>query len=557
MDFTPEQVLSHTQAIYERNADNPAYVKRYLIEFLNNSGLKDDEHPAIAETRKLIDGIETGEEGQVTSGSPQDAISSTQKALELASKEISFRKELEEYFLPKQLVDAVFDLGEIPKSSEETIIGIGFIDIADYTFLSKFLSPLENQSVLNGLYTAFNWVLKRHGGYLNKIEGDSIMFHFGGLLDPKVRGLDEKEVTHYIARELFYTCVEMQRVCGLFNQANDKFIYGDVDQQTRETLQRAFDIISTLRNNLELSSAMNALFQIRIRIGANLGQVTIGSFGPEGSKQWDVIGIPVIDAKRMESTAPIGGLRISETFFEILRDTGIAESYSERFRREAAAMLSSYKEIETEELYRLSKVILKDKKNAEFITYSIQVNPALPEDLARQTELLLEKGKAGADKIIEFLQYYRGNKYVIQAIEDVFTKKNIALRKDQIIKIIYPKKYKAFLAKLGKDKKESEQFIQKKYTLFALLEKLGEYQDKIKSDFAFNIFQLNDTEIDYVTYSDYLEKEYDRVEQEFRVKEKSALQKLYFYNMIYPMVFKCIRTSILEYQNRTEDLEEL
>ena len=262
LEITPEQVLSHTQVIFERHADNPAYVKRYLIEFLNNSGLKDSDHPSIADAKKIIDEIETGDEMQAATGSTDEAISTTQKALELASKEIHFRKELEEYFLPKQLVDAVFDLGEIPKSSEETIIGIGFIDIADYTFLSKFLSPMENQSVLNGLYTAFNWVLKRHGGYLNKIEGDSIMFHFGGLLDPKVRGLNEKEVTQYIARELFYTCVEMQRVCGLFNQANDKFIYGDVDLTTRDTLQRAFDIISTLRNNLELSSAMNALLKI-------------------------------------------------------------------------------------------------------------------------------------------------------------------------------------------------------------------------------------------------------------------------------------------------------
>ena len=55
----------------------------------------------------------------------------------------------------------------------------------------------------------------------------------------------------------------------------------------------------------------------------------------------------------------------------------------------------------------------------------------------------------------------------------------------------------------------------------------------------------------------YIEKEFERVRNEFRIKERSALQKLYFYNMVYPMVFKYIRTSVLEFQNRTEELEEL
>ena len=564
-DFSPEQILFHAKKTLELHKDNCGYAKRYLQELIENSGFKDSADPFILQIWNLIEDIEdireehTEHEGNLvrTDSMSAEKISKTQKALELASKEISFRKELEEYFLPKQLVDAVFELGEIPKNSEETTIGIGFIDIADYTYLSKFLSPMENQAVLNGLYTAFSWVLKRHGGYLNKIEGDSMMFHFGGLLDPKVRLMEEQEVTRYISKELFYTCVEMQRVCALFNQANDKFIYGDVDPATKETLKRAFEIISMLRNNQELSSAMNALFQIRIRIGANLGQVTIGSFGPDGAKQWDVIGLPVIDAKRMESTAPIGGLRISESFYEVLRDTGVVDAYYKRLRREASAMFGYYRAIKQEDLFKLSKVILKDKKNAEFITYSIQVNPALPEDLAKQTELLLEKGETGADKIIEFLEYYRGNKYVIQAIEDVFSKKNITVRKDNIIKAIYPKKYKAFLGKLNNVSIKVWDYINENYSLFNLLEKLGEYQDKMKGEFAFNLFQLDDTPVEYVNYELYMKKEIEKIKQSFQIREKSALQKMYFYNLVYPLVFKYIRSSILEYQNRTEDLEEL
>ena len=40
-------------------------------------------------------------------------------------KELAFRKEIEDYYLPKQLVDAIFELGEIPKYSIITNVGIG------------------------------------------------------------------------------------------------------------------------------------------------------------------------------------------------------------------------------------------------------------------------------------------------------------------------------------------------------------------------------------------------------------------------------------------------
>jgi class 3 adenylate cyclase len=166
------------------------------------------------------------------------------------------------------------------------------------------------------------------------------MFHFGGPIDPNVRGLERRDEERYIARELFYTCVEMQRVAFLFNQANDRFLY-DEDKTTHDAVKNAFEIISSMRTSNELSQAINAYFQIRIRIGANLGEATMGNFGPEGAKQWDIIGEPVIRAKRMESTAPIGGFRISEEFYKILEENGIVEEYYRRFKREAEALFGA------------------------------------------------------------------------------------------------------------------------------------------------------------------------------------------------------------------------
>ncbi len=474
------------------------------------------------------------------------------RAFASTADEIVFRKRIEDYYLPKQLVDAIFELGEIPRYSIITDVGIGFIDIAGYSYISKFLSPNENQAVLNGLYTALNWVIERHGGYLNKIEGDSLMFHFGGLTDRNTKDLPQQEAIEYIARELFYTCVEMQRVVSLFNQANDKFIYEEIDSTTKEALQRAFEIIGTMRNSLELSAAFNALFQIRVRIGANIGEVTLGNFGPDGAKQWDVIGIPVIDAKRMESTAPIGGLRITENLYDILNKAGIVDSYLERFRREAQAMFSSFRYITKEELFRFSRVTLADKNNAQFNTYSVQVSPGLPEAISNQVSLLIEKGDFGVDRILEFLQYYRGNKFVVMAIQRVFGRKGVVIRRDKILSIISPKRYKNYSDKLGEDQSRIAEEIASDYTLFSLFELLGNYQDRVNA-----LDEHREFTPEFKDYDQYMGQQSRILKRMFALKRNATEKRLFFYSVVYPLVFRSFRTSILEYQYTPNEEAEL
>ncbi len=467
-------------------------------------------------------------------------------------EELRFRREIEEYYLPKQLIDAIFELGEIPRYSVTAQIGVAFIDIADYTYISKFLSPNENQAILNGLYAALNWVIRRHGGYLNKIEGDSLMFHFGGLTDPRVKGLNEEEQINYIARELFFTCVEMQRVVALFNQASDKFMYEDADHSVREALRKAFEIIGAMRSSIELSAAFNALFQIRVRIGANIGEVTVGNFGPDGAKQWDVIGLPVIDAKRMESTAPIGGLRISDHLYNVLENAGVVEAYYQRFRREAEAMFSSFREITREELFRSSEVVLKDKKGVQFNTYSVQVSPGLPEAIADQAELLLGKGETGADRIVEFLQYYRGNKYVIQAMERAFNRRGIVIRKPFILKTIYPRKYRAYLERFDGDEQAVDRKIAEEYTLFALFDILGRLQDKVNS-----LGEFREDTPGFESYEQYMSQQQKTLLRLGKLRQTNELRRLRFYHFVYPLVFRSIRAAIVEHVVPRQEEAEL
>ncbi|MFP4113072.1 MAG: adenylate/guanylate cyclase domain-containing protein [Spirochaetota bacterium] len=462
------------------------------------------------------------------------------------------REEIQNFYLPTQLVDAIMEMGGIPTTSEVMIVGVGFIDIADYTYLSQFLSPQENQDVLNGLYTAFAGVLKRHGGYLNKIEGDSLMFHYGGTIDPRVRDMPDDEVERYIAKELFYTCVEMQRVCSLFNQANEKFLLEGVSDEAKAALKKAFDIVSTLRNSFELSRSINALFQIRIRIGANIGPVTIGNFGPDGAKQWDVVGNAVIDAKRMESSAPVGGLRISKALYEKLVETRVAEEYYERFLRESLALGSYYRNITRDELFKYGEVLLADKRGATFETYSVQVTPNLPESIAEQVSNLISMGLSGADRVLDLLRYYRGNPYVINAIEDALRRAGVVIRKRYMLEILYPLQLQEVRQKLDDDMQRITAHVDAHFSLYEILDKLGRFQDIVKRE-----SQNGGRQADFEGYEEYMHRREREIRAEYEQSRKQMVQRAYFFNVLFPLVFESIRSSILEYQNEVDELETL
>lgn len=435
-------------------------------------------------------------------------------------------------------------------TSEVSLVGVAFLDIADYTYLSQFLSPQENQDVLNGLYTAFAEVLNRHGGYLNKIEGDSLMFHYGGSIDPKVQGLSDAAAERHIARELFNTCVEMQRVCSHFNAANDRFLLQGVSTEARESMRKAFVIISNLRQS-ELARSMAAVFQIRIRIGASIGHVTIGNFGPDGAKQIDVIGAAVIDAKRMESTAPVGGLRISEKLYNTLVETHEADHYFSRFRREAELLNSYYKKMSWEELYKFSEVLLKDKRGATFRTYSVQVTPNLPESVADQVRALIDMGDSGADRVIKLIQYYRGNQYVMNAIEDTFRRPelNIVVRKRYILETMYPLQFKSIEKQYDGNIQQITEHVDQHFSLFELLDKLGRFQDIVKES-----ADWESVEADFAGYDHYMHVRERDIRGRYEVSQKHMIQRAYFFNVVFPLVFESIRCSILEYQHGPADL---
>ncbi len=448
---------------------------------------------------------------------------------------------IEEFYLPKHLVQAIYAIGKIPDHSSEGMVGVGFIDIADYTRLSRYLSPKENQILLNGLYTAFSIVLDRHGGFLNKIEGDALMFHFDDIIDKRMWEIPREQRATFIARELFYTCVDMQRVCILFNQADDRFLEETASAAAKEALASSFEIIKTLRDKNDIASTLFAFFQIRIRIGANIGEVMIGNFGPDGAKHWDVIGLPVINAKRMEATAPIGGLRISAEFFDLLKANGIADEYFALFKEEAKKAGSSYARIKWDDLYKYREVVLYEKRNAAYKTYSVQVYPELPESIASQAEALLDCGETGVSQILEFIRYYRGNRYVTDCMEARLSRRGVLFRKEELVAFISPRLAKRVTGGA-------------KISLYRILNYMDQYLDYVKAD------TVDEEKPAFLSYEQYVSRMRQAAEAYYDAQKHSIIQKTWFGIVVVKMVFASLEASLLEYQQnaaREEDFDEL
>jgi class 3 adenylate cyclase len=527
--------LETAERILEKYPNNPGYAAQCLediMEYLPGGSIPAQDNEAILEIIKKL------------------RAENPKAHTFVENQETVLRQEILDYYVPTVLVKAFLASGGIPKDSKITQIGVGFIDIVDYSYLSKFLTPRENQTLLNGLYSCFSEILRRRGGYLNKIEGDAIMFQFGGLSDPNAQQLSPREEFNNIATQLFLTCVDMQRMCYQFNNADESLFEYLQDAEEEENVRDAFGIIHYMRTDEILARFFNALYQIRIRIGANVGEVSIGNFGPPGWKHWDIIGNPVIEAKRMESTSPIGGLRISESFYHALQEIGLVDTYYQEFRAAAEELNGYFREIKKEEVFQYGAVILKDKKNASFPTYSVLVDPGLPEALVKQITLLLEKGEAGADRIVELLKYYRGNRYVINAIEDVFSSLNIRLRKDRMVNFLFPEKYMKALRIMGGDETKVEMYIEERHRLYDFLKTLGNYQDRLK------LSPRKEDPITFVEYDRYLDSQLRIINENYRRITKNATHNTYFFNVIFPLIFQSIKASILEYQDNLQKAKE-
>ena len=247
----------------------------------------------------------------------------------------------------------------------------------------------------------------------------------------------------------------------------------------------------------------------------------------------------------MESCAPVGGFRITVGLFDIIHRNKVTKEYHGRICREAETMGGVYKNISFDELFKFSRVRLKDKSDAQFETYSVQVNPSLPESIMQQAKLHLRRGEQGADAIVEFIKYYRGNHFVINQLEILFDSSGILLRKDFLYKIMFTN---------GRDYNNNSVDSFREKSLYEILVLLGRFQDNVKPQ---KVDSNENKEAFFERYELWLSKRKSLLKENYDSKRSYTQKAYYFHNMVFPLFFDNIKASILEYQKDLDEVEEL
>ena len=190
------------------------------------------------------------------------------------AKEV-LRKSFEAYFPPAIVQKLMANPRSIAERGVKKELTILFSDIKNFTGHSSTLTPEHVQRLLNEYFEAMTEIVFKHGGTIDKFIGDGLMVFFG---DP------EPQPDHAV--RCVQAAMEMQHKVAALRQSWEK--RGD--------------------------------FPIRIRIGINTGQVSVGNMGSARRLSYTVLGADVNLAQRLESNAPVDGIMISQRTHALVKD---------------------------------------------------------------------------------------------------------------------------------------------------------------------------------------------------------------------------------------------
>ena len=157
-----------------------------------------------------------------------------------------------------------------------------FVDLRGFTSMAEEAEPEEVMRTLNEYFSGIVPIVARHGGVVNKFDGDAIMAFFGILprrVPPQVSAL---QATH-----------------------------------------AALEILDFVKRVKELRSS-NWLPALEVGIGISTGEVTAGGLGTSDRLHYTVIGDTVNTAQRIQQItreAGSGNLMISEDTYNYLDKT--------------------------------------------------------------------------------------------------------------------------------------------------------------------------------------------------------------------------------------------
>ncbi|HMA38337.1 MAG TPA: adenylate/guanylate cyclase domain-containing protein [Chloroflexia bacterium] len=154
----------------------------------------------------------------------------------------------------------------LPAEQQRKQVTILFADISGFTAMSERMDAEEVGEIMNTLWARLDRVIVRHGGVVDKHIGDGLMAIFG---IPQAREDDPEQAIHAaLALQQELTCFQ-----------------GDP--------------------------------HLQMRIGLNTGPVFLGQVGTTG--EYTALGDTVNVASRLEHSAPIGGILISDETYRPVR----------------------------------------------------------------------------------------------------------------------------------------------------------------------------------------------------------------------------------------------
>jgi adenylate cyclase len=205
-------------------------------------------------------------------------------------------------FISPEMVSHLIDTQNINSLNRRTELTILFSDIRGFTTISEKLKPEEVVSLLNPYLAAMTNVIHKHGGTVDKYEGDAIVAFFG-------------EPIHYPdhARRAVLATLEMRQV-----------LYD---------LNRQWKTEGRSKDGFEMG------------IGLNTGEVFVGLLGSEQRMNYTIIGDNANLASRLQDQTKEFGwpILISESTYQQVKDEFDAEFADSRLVKGKTEPVGIYK----------------------------------------------------------------------------------------------------------------------------------------------------------------------------------------------------------------------
>jgi len=185
------------------------------------------------------------------------------------------QKTFEAYF-PPTIVKKILENPKIISSAgQKKELTIMFSDIVEFTKYSSGVSPDQVQKRLNAYFESMTEIVFNYHGTVDKFIGDGLMVFFG---DP------EPQPDH--ALQCVRAAIDMQK--KIHEMRSEWESQGDIP--------------------------------VEIRIGINTGMVVVGNMGSSKRMSYTVLGSAVNLAQRLEASAPVHGILVSQRTHDLVKD---------------------------------------------------------------------------------------------------------------------------------------------------------------------------------------------------------------------------------------------